>query len=64
MHACFIRPGGVNNNITNNFLDDIFKFTYQFSSRLDEMEELLTFNRIWKQRLTDVGTISKNEALD
>jgi len=46
MHACFIRPGGVANNISDNLLNDIFKFTYQFNSRLDEIEELLTFNRI------------------
>lgn len=64
MHACFIRPGGVNNNISNNLLNDIFKFTYQFSSRLDEMEELLTANRIWKQRLIDVGKISQSDALN
>jgi len=64
MHACFIRPGGISNNITNHLLNDIFKFTYQFSSRLDEMEELLTYNRIWKQRLIDVGKISKDDALN
>ena len=46
MHACFIRPGGVTNNVSENLLNDIFKFTYQFNSRLDEIEELLTFNRI------------------
>ena len=64
MHACFVRPGGVNNNISNNFLEDIFQFVYQFSSRLDEIEELLTFNRVWKQRLTDVGVISKKDSLN
>jgi NADH dehydrogenase (ubiquinone) Fe-S protein 2 len=46
MHACFVRPGGVNNNVSNHLLDDIYQFVYQFSSRLDEMEELLTYNRI------------------
>ena len=64
MHACFVRPGGVNNNVSNHLLDDIYQFVYQFSSRLDEMEELLTYNRIWKQRLIDVGTITKKESLN
>ena len=36
----------------------------QFPARIDEIEELLTGNRIWKQRLVDVGTISADEALN
>lgn len=63
MHAAYFRPGGISQDIPLNLLDDIFSFIQQFSSRLDEMEELLTNNRIWKQRLIHIGIVSKNEAL-
>jgi NADH dehydrogenase (ubiquinone) Fe-S protein 2 len=46
MHAAYFRPGGVAQDIPFNLLHDIFTFITQFSSRLDEMEELLTHNRI------------------
>jgi NADH dehydrogenase (ubiquinone) Fe-S protein 2 len=46
MHAKYIRPGGVSLDIPINLLDDIFLFTKQFSNRIDEMELLLTSNRI------------------
>jgi len=46
MHAAYIRPGGVNQDLPLKLLEDIFLFICQFSSRLDEMEELLTSNRI------------------
>jgi NADH:ubiquinone oxidoreductase subunit D len=36
----------------------------QFVSRIDEMEELLTNNRIWKQRLVDIGVVTADQALD
>jgi len=46
MHAAYIRPGGVAVDIPLGLLNDIYLFIKQFSSRLDEMEELLTSNRI------------------
>ena len=64
MHAAYFRPGGVTQDLPLNLLNDIFIFIQQFSSRLNEMEELLTNNRIWKQRLVNIGIVSKNEALD
>ena len=64
LHASYIRPGGVSQDLPLGFLDDVFLFAMQFSSRLDELEELLTNNRIWKQRLVDVGIVTKNEALN
>jgi NADH dehydrogenase (ubiquinone) Fe-S protein 2 len=63
MHAAYFRPGGVAQEIPFDLLEDIYNFINQFSSRLDEMEELLTHNRIWKQRLIDIGIVSKNDAL-
>lgn len=46
MHAAFFRPGGISQDLPQGLLSDIFLFIAQFSSRLDELEELLTFNRI------------------
>lgn len=46
MHAAYIRPGGIAFDLPNGLLNDIYLFTKQFTSRLDEIEELLTFNRI------------------
>jgi NADH dehydrogenase (ubiquinone) Fe-S protein 2 len=64
MHAAYIRPGGVSMDIPFGFLDDVFLFSKQFSLRLDEMEEMLTSNRIWKERLVDIGVVSSKMALD
>ena len=64
MHAAYIRPGGVNQDLPLGLLNDIFIFINQFNSRIQEIEELLTNNRIWKQRLINIGTINKNKALN
>jgi len=64
MHAAYFRPGGVIYDIPVGMLQDIYNFIEQFSSRLDEMEELLTNNRIWKQRLVDVAVVNYRRALD
>ena len=62
MHAAFIRPGGISLDIPLGLLDDIFIFCNQFNHRIDEIEELLTNNRIWKQRLVDVGVVTAKQA--
>jgi len=46
MHAAYIRPGGVSQDIPVGLIDDIYIFIEQFSTRIDEMEEMLTNNRI------------------
>ena len=46
MHAAYIRPGGVSQDIPVGLLNDIYIFAEQFSTRIDEMEEMLTSNRI------------------
>ena len=63
MHANYIRPGGLSQDIPNGILNDIHTFSMQFGSRLDEIEEMLTENRIWKQRLVDIGTVSHKDAI-
>ena len=64
MHAAYFRPGGVSQDLPIGMLEDIHTFIEQFGTRLDEVEELLTDNRIWKQRLVDIGVVSAKDALD
>jgi NADH dehydrogenase (ubiquinone) Fe-S protein 2 len=63
MHAAYIRPGGVSQDIPVGLTSDIYLFAKQFISRIEEMEDLLTNNRIWRQRLLNVGVVSKKQAL-
>lgn len=63
MHAAYIRPGGVSQDIPIGILKDISFFINQFNFRIDEIEEFLTYNRIWKQRLINIGVISYKKAL-
>ena len=64
MHAAYIRPGGVAQDLPIGLSEDIYRFARQFASRIDEMEEMLTGNRIWKQRLVDIGVVTADQALD
>lgn len=64
MHAAYIRPGGVSSDLPLGLLDDIFLFSRQFHIRLEEIEEMLTKSRIWKERLVDIGIVSAKEAID
>jgi NADH dehydrogenase (ubiquinone) Fe-S protein 2 len=64
MHAAYFRPGGVSQDLPNGLLDDIYLFIKQFESRISEIEELLTNNRIWKQRLVNVGIVTYKQALE
>jgi len=63
MHAAYFRPGGVHTDLPKGLLTDIYIFKEQFKLRLLEIEEMLTENRIWKQRLVDVGVVSLDEAI-
>lgn len=63
MHAAYIRPGGVTQDIPAGLLQDIYLFIDQFASRIDELEEMLTNNRIWKQRLVNIGVVTAREAM-
>ncbi|CAL9070167.1 unnamed protein product (mitochondrion) [Musa banksii] len=64
MHASFIRPGGVAQDLPLGLCRDIDSSTQQFASRIDELEEMSTSNRIWKQRLVDIGTVTAQQAKD
>ena len=64
MHAAYFRPGGVSMDLPKGLLDDIFIFVEQFTLRLIEVEDMLTENRIWKQRLVDIGVVTQKDAYD
>jgi len=64
MHAAYFRPGGVSLDIPYNLLESIKNFCLNFKIFLDDMETLLTENRIWKQRLVDVGIVDLANGLN
>ncbi len=64
MHANYFRPGGVHQDLPDGLADDIFAFTESFPKFIDDTENLLTHNRIFKQRVVDIGIVSKELALD
>ncbi|RMZ85039.1 hypothetical protein DV738_g7, partial [Chaetothyriales sp. CBS 135597] len=64
LHAAYVRPGGVSQDIPLGLLDDIYAWATQFGDRIDETEELLTDNRIWIGRTKNVGVVSAADALN
>lgn len=64
MHAAYVRPGGVSQDMPLGLMDDIYEFASKFGERLDEVEDLLTTNRIWVQRTEDIGVVSAEDALN
>jgi NADH dehydrogenase (ubiquinone) Fe-S protein 2 len=63
-HSSFIRPGGISHDLPDNLLNDIYYFINQFFLRLDEIKDMLSTNRIWKQRLINIGIIAIKDALN
>jgi NADH-quinone oxidoreductase subunit D len=63
MHANYFRPGGVRQDLPPKLIDDIDAWIGAFPKVLDEIEGLITGNRIFKQRNVDIGVVSKDEAL-
>jgi len=57
MHAAYFRPGGLAVDAPLGLLEDVHKFCTNFNTRLDEVEEMLSSNRIWKGRLFGVGVV-------
>ncbi|BFZ55987.1 ndufs2, NADH ubiquinone oxidoreductase 49 kd subunit [Savitreella phatthalungensis] len=64
LHAAYVRPGGVSQDLPVGLLEDIYAWATQFGDRVDEFEELLTNNRIWKMRTQGVGVVSAEAALN
>ncbi len=60
----YTRIGGVRNDVTQEFLDKLYRFTEEFPSRIEEYETLIDKNRIWLQRTKGIGVISAEEAVN
>ena len=64
LHANYFRPGGVHQDLPRGLVEDITKFCEEFPKIINDLETLLTDNRIFKQRNVDIGIVSKQDALD
>merc|ERR1719394_1651342 len=57
-------PSTGDQDIPIGLLDDIYEFITKFSERLDEVEDVVTDNRLWRQRTIDIGVISAEDAIN
>ncbi len=64
LHANYFRAGGVHKDLPRGLDNDISDFIKKFPKIIDDLETLLTDNRIFKQRNVDIGVVSKQDALD
>src|SRR5246127_1838026 len=63
LHANYFRPGGVHMDVPQQLIDDIGAWCDPFLKVLDDLDELLTENRIFKQRNVDIGVVSLEDAM-
>ena len=64
LHAAYFRPGGVHQDLPPELIDDIEAWCESFPAVLDDIETLITENRIFKQRNVDIAVVSEQDALD
>ena len=64
LHAAYFRPGGVGRDMPAGLAEDIHEFVERFPKVIDDIESLLTENRIFKQRTVDIGVVTEAQALD
>jgi NADH-quinone oxidoreductase subunit D len=64
LHANYFRPGGVSMDMPKGLEEDIAKWVDSFPQVLNDLDSLLTNNRIFKQRTVDIGVVTKEQALD
>jgi NADH-quinone oxidoreductase subunit D len=62
MHAAYFRPGGVHQDMPNKLVDDIYDFCDPFLKVVDDLDSLLTGNRIFKQRNVDIAVVKLEDA--
>ncbi len=63
LHAAYYRPGGVHQDLPNGILEDISKWAQKFPKFIQDLESILDENRIFKQRLVDIGVVSAADAI-
>ncbi len=64
LHAAYFRPGGVHQDLPAGLLEDMVRFCDNFPKLIDDLEGLLTDNRIFRQRTVDIGVVTKQAAMD
>ncbi len=64
LHANYFRPGGVHQDLTDALLDDIMQWSMAFPKVLDDIEGMITENRIFKQRNVNIAIVSEKDARD
>ena len=64
LHAAYFRPGGVHQDLPPDLLDDIEAWCESFPHVVDDLDTLLTENRIFKQRQVDIGIVTEKDVLD
>jgi NADH-quinone oxidoreductase subunit D len=64
LHAAYYRPGGVHQDLPAGLLNDVGAWAQRFPKVVDDIDNLLTENRIFKQRLVDIGVVPLDVALD
>jgi NADH-quinone oxidoreductase subunit D len=64
LHMAYFRPGGVAFDLPPGLLEDIYKWAERYPQMIDDLETLLTENRIFKQRTVDIGVITAEQAMD
>lgn len=64
LHANYFRPGGVHQDLTEALIADIDAWCVDFPNYMRDMDDLITGNRIFKQRNVDIGVVTRQEALD
>ncbi|HEX4159633.1 MAG TPA: NADH-quinone oxidoreductase subunit D [Rhizomicrobium sp.] len=62
LHSNYFRTGGVHQDLPAGLTDDIFEFCESFPKVVDDLDELLTENRIFKQRNVDIGAFTREDA--
>jgi NADH-quinone oxidoreductase subunit D len=64
LHAAYFRPGGVHQDLPDDLVDDIEAWAIEFPKVLDDIDGLLTENRIFKQRNADIGIVTEQDIQD
>ncbi|MEX5729491.1 NADH-quinone oxidoreductase subunit D [Rhodovulum iodosum] len=64
LHAAYFRPGGVHQDLPPELIEDIDRWADEFPRVLDDLDGLLTENRIFKQRNADIGVVNEQDILD
>ncbi len=64
LHANYFRPGGVHQDLPPELIDDIEAWAHTFPSKIDDIDLLLTENRVFKQRNADIGIVTEEDILN